>query len=36
MFVGLLSFSGSFATKYASSNNESCMIGPTLIGLNLV
>ena len=33
VFITLLSFSGSLATKYVSLNNEPCMIGPTLIGL---
>ena len=34
MFITLLSFSGSLATKYVSLNNEPCMIRYTLIDLN--
>ena len=34
MFVGLLSFSGSLATKYMSLNNEKCKTRPFLIDLN--
>ena len=34
IFIGLLSFSRSLATRCFSLNNESCMIRPTLIDLN--
>ena len=33
VFVALLSFSGSLATKFV---NDPCMVGPTLIDLNPV
>ena len=36
MFIVLLSFSESLATKYVSLNDEPCMIRPTFIDLNLV
>ena len=36
MFIALLSFSGSLATKCVSLNNVPCMIMPTLIDLNPV
>ena len=31
VFIGLLSFSGSLATKCMSLNNERCMTRPTLM-----
>ena len=34
MFIALLSFSGSLATKSVSLNNETCMARPTLIDLS--
>ena len=34
VFIVLLSFSEPFATKFVSSNDESCMVRPTLIDLN--
>ena len=34
MFIVLLSFSSSLATKYQSLNDELCMVRPTLIDLN--
>ena len=36
VFIELLSFNESFATKYLSLNDEPCMIRPTFIDLNLV
>ena len=36
VFVGLLSFSKSLATKCVSLNNEPCMTRPTLYDLNLI
>ena len=36
VFVALLSFSGSLATKYVSLSNDPCMVGPALIDLNRV
>ena len=36
MFIGLLSFSGSLATKCISLNNEQCKTRPFLINFNLV
>ena len=36
LFIGLLGFSGSLATKCVSLNNEPCMIRPTLTDLNPV
>ena len=33
MSIGLLSFSGSLATKCMSLNNEPCLVRPTLIDL---
>ena len=36
VFIGLLKFSKTLATKCASLNNESYMIGPTLIDLNTI
>ena len=35
VFIALLSFSGSSATKYVPSNNEPCMARPTVIDLSL-
>ena len=34
VFIALLSFSESLATKFVSLNNEPCMIRPTLIDVN--
>ena len=34
VFIALLSFSVSLATKCVSLNNERCMVRPTLINLN--
>ena len=34
MFIALLGFSRSLATKYVSLGKEPCIIGPTLIDLN--
>ena len=34
VFIALLSFSGSLATKYTSLNNQPCMTRPALIDLN--
>ena len=34
MFIGLLSFSGSLATKCISLNNEQCKTRPFLINFN--
>ena len=36
MFITLLSFSDSLATRCVSLNNESCLIRPTLVFLNTV
>ena len=36
MFIVLLSFSSSLATKCLSLNDEPCMVRPTLIDLNSV
>ena len=36
VFIALLSFGESLATKCVSLNNEPCMIRPTLIELNTV
>ena len=36
MFIVLLSFSESLATKYVSLNDKACMIRPALIDLNPV
>ena len=36
LFIGLLSFSSSLATKCVSLNDEPCMIRPTLIYINPV
>ena len=36
MFIGLLRFSGSLATKFVSLNNELCMVRSTLIDSNPV
>ena len=36
VFIRLLSFSGSLATKCMSFNNKPCMIRPSLIDLNPV
>ena len=36
MFITLLNFNGSLATKFVSLNNETCMARPTLIDLNPV
>ena len=36
VFIVLLSFSGSLATKYVFLRNESCMVKPRLIDLNLI
>ena len=36
VFIVLLSFSSSFATKYVSLNDDPCMVRPTLIGLSPV
>ena len=36
VFIVLLSFSESLATKYVSLNDELCMIRPTLLDLNSV
>ena len=36
VFIALLSFTGSFVTKYVYLNNDLCMIRPTLIDLNPV
>ena len=36
LFIVLLSFSSSLATKFLFLNNEPCMVRPTLIDLNLV
>ena len=36
MLIGLLSFSGSLATKFVSLNNEPCMFRSTLIDSNPV
>ena len=36
VFIVLLSFSESSATKRLPLNDESCMVRPTLIGFNLV
>ena len=36
VFIVLLSFSESLATKYVSLNDEPCMIRPTLLDLNSV
>ena len=36
LFIGLLSFSSSLATKYVWLNDEPCMIRPTFIDLNRV
>ena len=35
MFIGLLSFTGSLASKFISLNNEQCDTRPFLIDLNL-
>ena len=35
VFIRLLSFSGSLATKCMSFNNEPCMTRPSIIDLNL-
>ena len=34
VFIILMSFSSSLASKYLSLNDEPCMVRPTLIGLN--
>ena len=36
VFITLLSFSGSLATKCVSYSNETCVIRPNIIDLNLV
>ena len=36
MFITLLSFGGSVATKYVSLNNQRCQIRPTLTNVNLI
>ena len=36
VFIAVLSFNGSLATKFMALNNEQCMIKPTLIDLNPV
>ena len=36
VFIAVLSFNGSLATKFMPLNNEQCMIKPTLIDLNRV
>ena len=36
MFITLLSFGGSFATKYVSLDNETCISRPTRINSNLI
>ena len=36
VFIAVLSFNGSLATKFMPLNNEQCMIKPNLIDLNPV
>ena len=36
VFIVLLSFTSSLATRFVSLNDELCIVRPTLIGLNLI